>query len=124
MKNPIKFFHVRKEGRNGKVGVATVASMVVPYVLETYVHFGVSFCSPSDHFDKRVGRALALEKMAKVETRYVTKFTGHSSDALLEVWNFIDKPEFWRKSVLHNLDGVGLTVIDNDRIDFVKGVLV
>lgn len=100
MRNPIKFFYVRKEKGNGKVGVATVATMVVPDGKTSVVFIGTSFCSPKDQFSKKVGRAMALERMSKPETAIVTHFSGHSSDSIARVWSAIDKPEFWKNTQL------------------------
>jgi len=99
----------RTDPKTNKTGVATIASMVRS---DNQVQIGVSFCSPRDRFDKRLGRAFALEKMAKIETSVVSNFTGHSSDTIANVWDVIEKPSFWKNTKIVNVPEVGLTVID------------
>ena len=109
MRNPIKFFYVRKENGSGKEGVATIATLIVSDGDESIVRIGASFCSPKDQFNKRIGRAMALERMAKDETAIVATFEGHSSESVAKVWGVMDKPEYWRNTQLAS-DAHGLYI--------------
>lgn len=112
MKNAIRFFHVKKlDHKMNRVGVATIASMVVGSGKTATVRVGVSFCSPEDQFVKKFGRANALERMSKLETSYVDKFTGHSSDTIINIWDKIEKPRFWKDTALQNITDIGLVVV-------------
>lgn len=112
MKNPIKFFHVKRtDNKTNKTGVVTIASMVVGTGKRAKVQIGASFCSPMDQFNKKIGRANALERMAKPETCLRAPFTGHSAETIENCWDEIDKPRFWDRTKLVNVENQGLTAL-------------
>ena len=125
MKNPIKFYYVRRDsnkvGKAGHCGVMTIATKVK----DSMVAFGFSFCSPKDQFVKSLGRKIALGLLESHPI--VTSFTGNSANDIARVWkehNTWDYnrmkngekvciiPQIWRKSLLANIIQTGLTVVN------------
>ena len=111
VKNPVKIFYLRLDGRNQ---VATVYTKVV----DGNLHVGVAFCSNKDRFCKKRGRALAFDRCASQPT--VTTFCGHSADDLIRVWEFIPKPQAWANTYLKADPDFGILVFNGKSAFVVK----
>lgn len=109
--DPVKIFHTGHKGelQGNSIGILTVVTEVTS---NGYVRVGFSFCSPRDRFIKKNGIARARSRMF-----WVTKFTGHSMDDVIRLFNYEmkdnGKPNRWKNVSLCTNDEFSLMFYSN-----------
>jgi len=124
MKDTLKFYHIRRDGKKGKAGHSGILT-VATKIEDGNVKIGLAFCSPHDNFEKAKGRMIAIGQM---DSRPLfTKFTGNSANDLVRLWTSQELwdmmrikdgksvsrvPQIWQGSRLTNIEQTGLTVLN------------